>query len=480
MKRVICFYIIVLLFGYKSGNAQISAPSSALAEPTDYREGAKEELIYTFVSQGTGTPLGSLFATAPEGTDSCNYTWTRFNPLTHLFDIPLVAETGVGSSTLSDLVQGGYQVHIQRTDSVDTTFRAWVYTHVISLDVLETSEGKVFDNKFTCEYVELNASLGYDTLVYANPATGTKRYYFIKPTVNWDYSNEKESKSGAFTGTYVRNYDPPAYDTYYIAIASDRSGVHDEDSVFYETIQTEANFSFRVKDGQDPDFRDPLDEESAPLEVEFINSSVNGSQFTWVLTDTIFGKQKKQPPVVTTDTADRPRYTYYYPHSYVVTLYSKSPEGCIDSVNNEKALKIKKSKLSVPNYFCINGEQGNSRFDINRKDRYGNPFEMEFFATLKSFHITIFTRQGKKVHEFEGDINDWEGWDGKIGALGIYGSDGVYYYVIEAVGYDGIVYKGEGAKQTDGTGTTPGTTPTTVQYTGFLYLFKNCGDGKGQ
>jgi hypothetical protein len=469
--RYLAFLLLLVPFW---GHAQISAPSSVLAEPTDYREGAKEDLIYTFIFQGEGTPLGSLFAAAPNGTDSCDYTWSRFNPITHQFDIPLATETGVGSSTLSDLVQGGYQVQIQRTDSVDTTFRAWVYTHVISLDVLENAEGKVFDNKFTCEYVELNASLGYDTLRYANPATGTPRTYFIKPTVSWNYSNEKETKSGAFTGTYVRNYDPPAYDTYYIAVASDRSGVHDEDSVLYETIQTEALFSFRVKDGQDPNFRDPEDEESAPLEVEFINSSVNGSQFTWVLTDTLFGKQKKQPPVVTTDTADRPVYTYYYPHSYVATLYSKSPEGCIDSVNNEKPIKIKKSKLSVPNYFCLDIEEI-SRFDINRKNEEGNLLTLEFFATIKSFHITIFTRQGRKVHEFEGDINEWDGWDGKIGALGIYGSDGVYFYVIEAVGYDGRVYKGEGAKQTDGAGTT-----STVQYTGFLYLFKNCGDRVGQ
>jgi hypothetical protein len=472
MRRVFCFFIVILLFGYKSGHAQISAPASVLAEPTDYREGAKEDFIYTFIFQGEGTPLGSLFATAPNGTDSCDYTWSRFNPLTHQFDIPLITETNVASSSLSDLAQGGYQVQIQRTDSVDTTFRAWVYTHVISLDVLENAEGKVFDNKFTCEYVELNASLGYDTLVYANPATGTKRYYFIKPTVSWNYSNEKESKSGAFTGTYVRNYAPPAYDTYYIAVASDRSGIHDEDSVLYETIQTEAVFSFQVKDRQDTEFREAETEESAPLDVEFINSSVNGSQFTWVLTDTIFGKQKKQPPVVTTDTADRPGYTYYYPHSYVVTLYSRSPEGCIDSVNNDKPIKIKKSELKVPNYFCAGQEGANAKFDI---DRSRTDDSKEFFATIKSFHITIFSRQGKRVYEYEGDINTWDGWDGKIKGLGIQGSDGVYYYVIEAIGYDGVVYKGKGAKQTDAAGTA-----SNVQYTGFLYLFKNCGDRAGQ
>lgn len=44
--------------------------------------------------------------------------------------------------------------------------------------------------------------------------------------------------------------------------------------------------------------------------------------------------------------------------------------------------------------------------------------------------ITIFTRTGLKVHQYEGNIRDWKGWDGTIMNSGREAPEGVYYYVI--------------------------------------------------
>jgi hypothetical protein len=38
-----------------------------------------------------------------------------------------------------------------------------------------------------------------------------------------------------------------------------------------------------------------------------------------------------------------------------------------------------------------------------------------------------------KVHEFSGNIRDWEGWDGRIMDSKRRASEGIYYYVIDAI-----------------------------------------------
>jgi len=71
------------------------------------------------------------------------------------------------------------------------------------------------------------------------------------------------------------------------------------------------------------------------------------------------------------------------------------------------------------------------------------------------FMFKYSTGLGKRIYEYTGHgaaIKDWEGWDGKINGRSD-ASPGMYYYIIRAVGYDDISYKGK-------------------EYTGVLYLFR--------
>ena len=58
--------------------------------------------------------------------------------------------------------------------------------------------------------------------------------------------------------------------------------------------------------------------------------------------------------------------------------------------------------------------------------------------SIQSFSIWIFTRSGRLVYEYSGgNPREWEGWDGKVKGTGAIAPDGVYFFVIEAKGWDG-------------------------------------------
>ena len=61
------------------------------------------------------------------------------------------------------------------------------------------------------------------------------------------------------------------------------------------------------------------------------------------------------------------------------------------------------------------------------------------YRSLVSYSCHIFNRLGKQLFS---STDPAQGWDGKIG--GKYVPAGVYYYVIEALGADGVRYKRSG------------------------------------
>ena len=82
--------------------------------------------------------------------------------------------------------------------------------------------------------------------------------------------------------------------------------------------------------------------------------------------------------------------------------------------------------------FTPNDDEWNDRFVVASQ-------------SLRSIYVQVFSRTGKKVYEFSGQgtrLQEWKGWDGKING-GAEASPGVYFYIIRAVGWDDIEYKGK-------------------------------------
>jgi CHU_C Type IX secretion signal domain len=459
------------LFLPKEIEAQISAIGQSFTDTATYPVSNFKDLVFVYNVScfGGNNPSATLLAIAPNNLDSCNYVWTGYNIQDHSFDLAVKTESQVSSSQLSGIGEGGYQVRISRTGKLDTTFRCWIFIHHLSVSVLKTADGKVLTSKYTCQYVELNGSLTTDTLLYYDPVSGDTVKLMNNTSYWWSYSNKEGVKDKAFLNSLnPRTYSPPVYNTHYYLVSTDKFNASCSDTVLYISIQTRSVFEYKYFDHYgDSTGYIPMDPQgvSAPAKFEFINHSINGATYQWILTDTVFAGDTVHRIIDASDTLLKPVYTYYIPRQYLAKLVSKSAEHCVDTSVTEILIYIKPSELgAVPNVFTPNNDGKNDYFvfypyDDDVKDNPGSRF-----ASIRTFHITIFDRWGRKVHEFNGDINDWVGngkdgshggWDGKILGTNADAVPGIYYYIIVATGWDNIVYQG-----------------TTKQYMGFVYLYR--------
>lgn len=111
---------------------------------------------------------------------------------------------------------------------------------------------------------------------------------------------------------------------------------------------------------------------------------------------------------------------------YLIVMNRDLPE-CRDTAFLDKCIFVdKESKLEIPNIFSPNDDGVNDYFQVHAQ-------------TLKSFNGKIINRYGRLVYEW----TDWEtmeaGWDGRLNGS-TKATPGVYYVIIDAVGYDGNEY----------------------------------------
>jgi gliding motility-associated-like protein len=396
-------------------------------------------------------------------------------------------------STVSDLEDGAYQVRIWDGAATDTVMTAWVMLNQFYTQVEKTLDGKLPTYKFTCDFLVLTGIVTPDTVNYYdlithNPIQRISGYRF-----KWTSDND-EIKIPNDTIILDPNitFQPPYEDTWYILTAIDEFGMTEVDSVFYESIQTKAEFSVEyydkvtgaydselTGDWSNPTDENPVGSTDAMLTVRFVNKSRNGDRFEWVFLDTIGGIKESE---ITYDTAQRTEFTYeraneyYYPH-----MVSTSDAGCVDSFMLDEPIFVVESDLRIPNVFTPNGDGINDVFMFRHQ-------------SLEKCNITIVDRGGKVVYKKKiEDIYDWEGWNGKVHESGREAPEGQYYFVVEALGYDGEEYRDsyfyEKWKIFGGTGNkdknpgSGGSIPdpqapegtANTNYTGWLYLYRHTG-----
>jgi gliding motility-associated-like protein len=97
---------------------------------------------------------------------------------------------------------------------------------------------------------------------------------------------------------------------------------------------------------------------------------------------------------------------------YVLRLECTNEEGCIDTASQIIQVKSDQLELNLPNVFSPNGDGKNDLFSWVEN-------------AVKNMQGIIFDRWGKKIYEWEGLNNKW---DGKFN--GNEAPEGVYFYVI--------------------------------------------------
>lgn len=162
---------------------------------------------------------------------------------------------------------------------------------------------------------------------------------------------------------------------------------------------------------------------SAPAEIEFnayYTDAVTHSEWQ-------FSRDANFSSITHRYTDDLLRYTFREEGTtYVRLVVSSNNESCVYECD-PLVVTIGTSLLEIPNAFSPGTIDG-------KNDEWRVAYK-----SLVEFRCWIFNKQGVEVYYSE---NPGAGWDGKVG--GRLASPGVYYYVIEARGADGVDYKRSG------------------------------------
>lgn len=116
-------------------------------------------------------------------------------------------------------------------------------------------------------------------------------------------------------------------------------------------------------------------------------------------------------------------YTFYDEGKYYVRFVGSNSDGSCEAYGEDYTIGIGSSNLRIPNAFSPDGDGVNDVWKVG-------------YSSLLDFKCWIFDRNGQQLFYFD---NPQLGWDGKYKGKTV--PAGVYYYVIEARGADGIKYK---------------------------------------
>lgn len=462
-KKHICFavsFACAVLFSFFINvdlNAQITSPNANFIDSTQYPVHEEQDPVFVFnKSKGqTDDDLDSLQMDSPDGEDDWVFQWYAYDTVTNGFDFttPLKSENNVASSNITDLSSGGYAVVFTNGIFMDTA-RAWVFINAFA-DVPvrithKDNEGNLLPSRYTCDYVELKADVATDTFYYYDPENDS--LLLLPNHVDYTWTSEPAGKEPAesetrFTSASIRSrtYDPPTEDTHYFLEVTDRFGVSQYDTVFYETIQTKAVLDtlappVTFNNGGQYYNTQKKDTKSAPFQMFFNpKESENAERYLWEIKSMDSDTIEYDSTYYSNDSLE---YIFYLPGTYNAVLTTYSEENCQSSDSVE--ITIAESELGVPPFFTPKEDQ--PRLDasdfVTPNGDGNNDYFRVYDVSIREFEIVIFNRWGRVVNRSKGsDIRDWMGWDGYIGNTSRPAPEGVYYFVLRAKGFDGVSYE---------------------------------------
>jgi len=162
----------------------------------------------------------------------------------------------------------------------------------------------------------------------------------------------------------------------------------------------------------------------APLTVTFTNNSSSTTGNANITSYWSFGNGSSQ---VTPSTGVSPVTVYSVPGKYTVKMFINKG-SCLDTVMKEITVDIP-SQLVIPNIFSPNGDHVNDLFFVKA-------------SNLETIAITIYDRWGHKVYALNSTTGNIE-WDGR-NQYGKDSAEGVYQYMLTAMGKDGKEFKHSG------------------------------------
>jgi len=454
--------------------AQLSSPTADHVDTLSYLPGNTDrDPLFVFYQTEKEYIPGILSAAYP-GPGTFNFEWRRYNPGAGGFDPAFSSDAGTASSTVSNLEEGGYRVRVWNGTGIDTTMTCWVLLDNFWDAIEKTADGMLPPYRYTCDYVSLAGYVFPDTLLYYDLVSNTAISRVLDYGFKWTSDNpDLDIPNDTIVLRPNTTYKPPYKDTEYYLTATDEFGMSDVDTMFYESIQTKAEFTVEYYDKVTGEYDPSLDGSWADdkgsldsrLTVRFLNSSQNGAVFYWVYLDTLGGVKESE---ITYALEAITEFTYINADNYYDPyLVSMSEENCQDTFRMEQEIYVVPSQLAIPNVFTPNDDLINDHWKFKHQ-------------SLEKCNVSIMNRNGVVVYKRKiEDIYSWEGWDGNMHNSSRKAPEGQYFYVVEAIGYDGVEYQDptvidrwKGNAGSGSGGTDPEAGPQTT-YTGWLYLYRH-------
>jgi len=419
----------VVLTGKVTG--QIYSPAASDSLPAVYNPSGGTDQVFIFnQTEYKGNLSASIMALPVDRLTGWTFQWALYATASQLY-LPL-PETSSGWYSVIDTIHAssGYQVTMTKGDLVNT-YRVWLVFNDYDLEITnKDADDKLQFGYFNCSSLDLRADTSLVPLFYYNPVSGDRIRIYNNYTIRWKTDNPDASVPASKLITRVNN--PPSEDTWYYLTLNDRFDLRRADSVFYESIQSDAQITgtyIPLGDsseypGHHYEWFYADDIKSAPGKYKFdISASRNSASY---MID--FGDGE----TMETDSGDvEIIHEFEKPGKYQVVLTTKSdkPYECVDSASAEAELAY--GDLSLPNVFSPNNDGENDELNFYENN---NVFRSED-VSIVTIDLSIFDRAGRKMHEYSGNMRDWKGWDGRVMHSNRDAPEGVYYYVITTLYY---------------------------------------------
>jgi gliding motility-associated-like protein len=368
-----------------------------------------------------------------------DWTWYSYeqNPSTSTALSSADIQTGTSETTLSNVVSDhGY--FVESSSGVREYCYVIGYSPVTISDIVFTDEGDA------CTDLVLKVNANIDDLVFYTtgglPRTLDREFTLSWNSQEWN-SEDKRWNIKTMTTSTTRSLDinwsigePPLCDTYF-TVSGDQYATYFGTPVSYTSSLYSA---VSVKNGAlavpvERDASNELEKVTggeyvsgsaisgpAPLTIDFYSYPSDAVLFyEWFFYDTEDGSGTYKRY-----SDENLSHTFLSSGKFLVKLYV-SNSTCKDSA--QFTVQVSESKLECPNYFTPRSTPGeNDEFRVA-------------YRSLVKFKGTIVNRWGNVLFEWSDPA---KGWDGTYKGKAV--SPGVYFYLIEAKGSDGLEYKRSG------------------------------------
>lgn len=422
--------------------AQICAPTKNWGATTQYVNTFEaQDSIYVFFA-GNTTKLVAQHST----NDTSVFVWKRYNPDTKDF-IQFQHDSCTLSANAIGLQEGGYRVEITNIYDSTEVYTAWVFIDDVTITNIADDNNclymelipKTLPNVWDVEYERFTY---WDLSKPMHTVNNTYGKSYFR-NVTWKSSESQIPIPDYSSLNLIVESPAPLYSSQYtVSIANPFGRTLTAQTTTIPAVAVKAKQNIKVFENNNWDNLNEAEGYEALLELSLTSEAINSDSIYWYASKRDYSTYDYAYVEFWCDSSEFNSdeilldKSHMKPGDYQVKhIVKNSQSGCIDSVIAK--IKVDSSlikKEAIPNVFSPTVKDGtNDVFCFISPD--------ENIRSMKSCSIRIFNRSGNLVHRYDGNPKDWKGWDGNVMDSGRLASQGIYYYIIECVGWDGRKFK---------------------------------------